>query len=106
MKRHVASLFVSNILLFGFAVTWLVLIFIPLLIASNHSMGLWYENNLAILTMEAAVCAFSIGWSVSKIIYCMKRSIAKLRWRRRQLCHPMPTHAATHQNRGVDEINV
>lgn len=87
MRKYLASLFFSNILLFGFSVTWLVLIFIPLLVASNHSMGLWGEHNLAILTLEAAICVFAIIWSVGKVIYCMRRSIARLQWQRKKaLC--------------------
>ena len=73
MRRYLAGLYLSNVLLLGFSVAWLVLIFIPLLIASDHAMGLWYENNLVILTLEAAGCAVAIGWSMSRVVVYMKR---------------------------------
>lgn len=82
MKRHLAEVYLSNTLLLGFASAWLVLIFIPLWIASDHSMGLWYEDNLVILALELSVCVFSIAWSISRIVYYMKRNIAKLRSKR------------------------
>jgi len=82
MSKHLAGVYLSNILLLGFAVAWLVLIFIPLLIATDHAMGLWYENNVYILILEAGICAFSITWSMSRIIVYMKRAISKFRLQR------------------------
>lgn len=90
MTKHLAGVYVSNILLLGFSAAWLILIFIPLLIASDHSMGLWYENNLAILIMEAGICIFGITWSGSRIFFYMRRAMVKLRreqkLRREALC--------------------
>ncbi len=85
MKRHLATLYLSNILLFAFSAAWLILIFIPLLIATDHAMGLWYEDNLVILTLEAAICVFGMTWGISRVVYYMKRSIRKLH-ARKELC--------------------
>lgn len=82
MRRLAASLYLSNILLFAFATAWLGLIFIPLLIATDHIMGLWYENNLAILALEAGICIFGITWSISRIIYYIKRQVRTLKARK------------------------
>lgn len=80
MRRHLAGFYLSNALLLGFSSAWLILIFIPLLIASDHSMGLWYENNVSILGLEAFICIFSIAWSSSRIAIYLKRHIKA--WRR------------------------
>lgn len=82
MRRHLAGFYLSNILLLGFSLAWLVLIFIPLLIASNHAMGLWYEDNLVVLGLEAAICVFGIVWSISRVIVYMKRQASIYRERR------------------------
>lgn len=82
MKRYLATLYLSNMLLFGFSAAWLILIFIPLLIATDHAMGLWYEDNLIILTLEAAICVFAMTWGISRVVYYMKRSIRKLQARK------------------------
>ncbi|MCK4714903.1 MAG: hypothetical protein KAT35_04965 [Candidatus Aenigmarchaeota archaeon] len=79
MKRDLVTVYLSNALLLGFATGWLVLIFIPLLIATDHAMGLWYEDNLVILTLEAAVCIFSVTWAISQMIYTIKRRIRRMR---------------------------
>lgn len=83
MKRHEVGVFVSNTLLFAFSTGWLVLIFIPLFIASDHSMGLWYEDNLVILTTELAACVFGITWSISQLAYYMRRAARRARTQRR-----------------------
>lgn len=83
MRRLMASLYLSNILLFAFSSAWLILIFIPLLIATNHAMGLWYEDNLVILGLEAGICVFGIAWSISRIILYMKRQAIIYRKQRR-----------------------
>jgi len=82
MRRHLAGFYLSNALLLGFSLAWLILIFIPLLIASDHAMGLWYEDNMVILCLEASICVFAIVWSASRIIIYMKRHITKYNsWR-------------------------
>ena len=80
MRHHLAGFYLSNSLLLGFSSAWLILIFIPLLIASDHAMGLWYEDNLIILGLEAFICIFSIAWSTSRIVVYLKRHIKM--WRR------------------------
>jgi hypothetical protein len=82
MRRHLAGFYLSNILLLGFSTAWLVLIFIPLLIASDHAMGLWYEDNVVVLGLETAICLFGIAWSASRIVIYMRHHIRKYRkWR-------------------------
>lgn len=68
MKRHLAMVLLSNTLLLGFALAWLLLIFVPILAGPENYMGIWYENNMAILATEVAICLFGIIWSVIRII--------------------------------------
>jgi len=82
MSKHLAGVYLSNGLLLAFSIGWLLLIFIPLLIATDHAMGLWYENNVYILIAEAAICAFSITWSMSRIVIYTQRAVRKLRLQR------------------------
>lgn len=80
MRRHLAGFYLSNALLLGFSSAWLILIFIPLFIASDHAMGLWYEDNLIVLGAELFICIFSIAWSASRIAIYLRRHIKA--WRR------------------------
>lgn len=59
--------FVSDILLFAFALAELVLYFIPMLIAKDHTVGLWYEDNMIILGVEIAVCLAAMVWAAYQI---------------------------------------
>lgn len=84
MRKHLAGVYFSNVLLMAFSLAWLILIFIPLLVATDHAMGLWYENNLVVLVLEAGICVVSAGWAASRIFIYMKRAIAKMRLEKKQ----------------------
>lgn len=73
MIKRVANNLLSNALLLALALTWLLLIFVPILLDSNHTFGMWYENNMLILGLEIAVCIFAVVWAVRGLIIAIRR---------------------------------
>ena len=69
--------FVSDIFLFGFALAELVIYFIPMLLAKDHTVGLWYEDNMVILGLEIAVCLAAMVWAVYQIRLKIKQEGAQ-----------------------------
>lgn len=64
--------FLTDVLLLAFALAWLVLIFVPLIISPSHIQG-FVETNMVILSMEISVCVFAVIWAFSKIVSKIKR---------------------------------
>jgi uncharacterized BrkB/YihY/UPF0761 family membrane protein len=65
--------FLTLTLLLAVSFAWLVLIFIPLLLAQQHAYGAWYDYNVPVLIVEAIACIFAIVWAIIKIVATIKK---------------------------------
>ena len=73
MKRRLVIAFLSDSLLLCFALAWLLLIFVPILVAPDNYMGIWYEDNPVILGLEVGVCIFAVIWAAIRIGVNLKK---------------------------------
>lgn len=66
MIIRLAKTFLSEGLLLWFALAWLSLAFIPMLLTPNHSIS-FIESNIVVLALEISVCIFAVIWSLLRI---------------------------------------
>jgi hypothetical protein len=62
--QYIRKHFSDGLVIF-LAITWLALVFIPMLATTNRAVML-VESNVVILALEIVICIFAIVWAVAR----------------------------------------
>jgi hypothetical protein len=66
-KEQYMRVWLTEALLIWFAIAWLGLVFVPMLILPSHDVNLM-ESNLAMLSVEIGICIFAIVWGIKQFL--------------------------------------